>query len=41
LLPRGPVLNLAETNADGGFARTIIKVTDPAKYGINPADCFV
>jgi HD-GYP domain-containing protein (c-di-GMP phosphodiesterase class II) len=37
----GPLVNLAEQKADGGFARSIIKVTDPAKYGIDPAACFV
>ena len=36
-----PIVNLAETRTDGKFARTVIKVTDPAKYGINPADYFV
>lgn len=37
----GPVVNLAETGANGSFLRTIIKVTDPAKYGIKPADFLV
>jgi len=41
LNPQGPVVNLAHTRPDGAFERTIIKVTDPAKYGINPADYFV
>ncbi len=40
-LPGGPLVNLAEQAADGSFVRSIIKVTDPAKYGINPADYFV
>ncbi len=40
-LPSGPLVNLAEQNADGNFVRSIIKVTDPARYGINPADYFV
>ncbi len=40
-LPTGPVVNLAEQKPDGTFVRAIIKVTDPAKYGINPADYFV
>lgn len=45
--PEGAVLNpghlvdLAETNADGSFKRTIVKVTDPARFGINPQDYFV
>jgi HD-GYP domain-containing protein (c-di-GMP phosphodiesterase class II) len=37
----GPLVNLAEQKADGSFVRSIIKVTDPAKYGIDPAACFV
>jgi hypothetical protein len=37
----GPVVDLATTKPDGTFERTIIKVTDPAKYGINPSDYFV
>lgn len=37
----GPVVNLAETAADGTFLRTIIKVTDPVKHGINPSASFV
>lgn len=36
-----PVVNLAETNPDGSYRRSIVKVTDPARYGINPADYFV
>jgi HD-GYP domain-containing protein (c-di-GMP phosphodiesterase class II) len=36
-----PLVNLAEQRADGSFVRSIIKVTDPAKYGINPQDYFV
>ncbi len=38
---QGPLVNLASAKPDGTFERTIIKVTDPAKYGINPADYFV
>lgn len=41
LLPAGPLVNLAERTADGSFVRSIIKVTDPAKYGIDPAKYFV
>jgi hypothetical protein len=41
LNPHGAVVNLADAKPEGGFQRTIIKVTDPAKYGINPADYFV
>ena len=41
LIPSGPLLNLAEQTPDGGYVRSIIKVTDPAKYGIDPAAYFV
>jgi hypothetical protein len=41
VLKPGPIVNLAETNPDGSYRRTIVKVTDPARYGINPADYFV
>ncbi|MSR06932.1 MAG: HD domain-containing protein [Gemmatimonadetes bacterium] len=37
----GPVVNLAEAKPEGDFLRTIIKVTDPAKYGIRASDHFV
>ncbi len=33
-----PVVDLAETNDDGSYKRTIIKVTDPEKYELNPGD---
>ena len=36
-----PVTDLAETSPDGSYKKTIIKVTDPEKYGINVRDCFV
>ncbi|HXV86605.1 MAG TPA: HD domain-containing phosphohydrolase [Gemmatimonadales bacterium] len=41
VLRPGHLVDLAETAGEGSFKRTIIKVTDPAKYGINPADYFV
>ena len=41
LVADGPLINLAEQTADGAFVRSIIKVTDPAKWGIDPAACFV
>ncbi len=41
ILDQGPVVDLAETTADGSWVRSIIKVTNPAKYGINPSDYFV
>jgi len=37
----GRLVDLTETNADGTFARSIIKVTDPERYGIRPSDYFV
>jgi HD-GYP domain-containing protein (c-di-GMP phosphodiesterase class II) len=37
----GVLANLAEKDAAGTPRRTIIKVTDPAKYGIRPSDDFV
>jgi HD-GYP domain-containing protein (c-di-GMP phosphodiesterase class II) len=36
-----PLVNLAETATDGTFKRSIIKVTDPQKWGITPGDHFV
>jgi hypothetical protein len=41
LVADGPLINLAEQTADGAYVRSIIKVTDPAKWGIDPATCFV
>jgi len=40
-LDPGPLVDLAEVDATGGHKRSIIKVVDPAKYGINPSDYFV
>jgi HD-GYP domain-containing protein (c-di-GMP phosphodiesterase class II) len=40
-LDQGPIVDLAETGPDGSLVRSIIKVTNPAKYGINPSDYFV
>jgi HD-GYP domain-containing protein (c-di-GMP phosphodiesterase class II) len=37
----GFVVNLAETDGDGSFNRSIIKVANPERYGINPSDYFV
>ena len=36
----GPLLDLSQTTADGHFGRSILKVTQPEKYGIRPADYF-
>ena len=35
------VVDLAETAADGSFKRTIIKITDPEKYQVNPGDYYL
>ncbi len=40
-LDPGPLVNLGDRNADGSFPRSIIKVTDPARYGITVGDHFV
>jgi HD-GYP domain-containing protein (c-di-GMP phosphodiesterase class II) len=37
----GPVIDLADTDPDGSFKRTIVKVTNPDRYGIKPSDYFV
>jgi hypothetical protein len=40
-LDPAPLANLAEATEDGSFRRSIIKVTDPAKWGILPGSYFV
>lgn len=40
-LEPAPLADLAETNDDGNFARSIIKVTSADKYGITVSDYFV
>lgn len=37
----GELFDLAETTPDGAYARTIIKTTDPDRYGIRIGDYFV
>jgi HD-GYP domain-containing protein (c-di-GMP phosphodiesterase class II) len=37
----GFLADLAQRDAQGAFPRTIVKVTDPTKYGINVSDYFV
>ena len=37
----GVLLDLAQRDAQGSYPRTIVKVTDPQKYGINVSDYFV
>jgi len=41
LLQPGFIADLAQRDEQGNFPRTIVKVTDPAKYGINVSDYFV
>ncbi len=41
MLKPGHLVNLSDVAPDGSFKRSIIKVTDPEKYGINPGDYFV
>src|SRR6266581_1656787 len=41
LLNPGTVVDLSEKNANDVYPRTIVKVTDPVKYGINVSDYFV
>ena len=33
--------DLAETGPDGSYKRTIIKVTDPERYQVNPGDYYL
>lgn len=40
-LDEPPLVDLADTEADGSFSRSIIKVTDPTKYLINVSDYIV
>ena len=37
----GELADLAQRDEQGGFPRTIVKVTDPEKYGIKVSDYFV
>lgn len=39
--PPGTPCNLAESNGEGGFARSIVKVTNPDRYGLNVGNYFV
>ncbi|MDH3496879.1 MAG: HD domain-containing protein [Gemmatimonadota bacterium] len=36
-----PLVNLADAGPEGNYKRTIIKVTDPGRWGITPGDYFV
>jgi HD-GYP domain-containing protein (c-di-GMP phosphodiesterase class II) len=37
----GTLVNLAERNGAGGYLRSIVKVTNPARYGLTVGDYFV
>jgi hypothetical protein len=37
----GFLADLAQRDAEGNHPRSIVKVTDPVKYGINVSDYFV
>ncbi|HTC23910.1 MAG TPA: HD domain-containing phosphohydrolase [Gemmatimonadales bacterium] len=39
--PPGTLVNLAERDAGGGFLRSIVKVTNPTRYGLTVGDYFV
>ena len=41
LPPPGVAADLGDGNGQGGFARSIVKVTDPARYGLVVGDYFV
>ena len=41
LLTPGTVVDLAQKGEQGHFPRTIVKVTDPLKYGLQVSDYFV
>jgi hypothetical protein len=36
-----PLIDLAEAGDDGNYKRSIIKVTDPGRWALNPGDFFV
>lgn len=40
-LEEGPLVDLAETDGQGGFRHSIVRVADPSEYDINPSDYFV
>ena len=41
LLKPGTVIDLSQKDANSNYPRTIVKVTDPVKYGITVSDYFV
>jgi HD-GYP domain-containing protein (c-di-GMP phosphodiesterase class II) len=41
IAPPGTLANLTERNAGGGYVRSIVKVTNPTRYGLTVGDYFV
>jgi hypothetical protein len=41
LPPPGEQVSLAEPDEAGGYRRSIVKVTDPTRYGLTVGDYFV
>ena len=41
IAPPGTLVNLAERDAAGGYPRSIVKVTNPSRYGLTVGDYFV
>jgi hypothetical protein len=41
LAPPGLAADLAERGADGGYLRSIVKVTSPERYGLTVGDYFL
>jgi hypothetical protein len=39
--PPGEMVNLADRRPDGGFARTIVKVTSPERHGLDITPYFL
>jgi hypothetical protein len=39
--PPGRLVGLGEQTAAGGYARSIVKVTNPSRYGLTVSDYFV
>jgi len=39
--PPGRVVNLADQDPQGAYARSIVKVTNPERYGLTVGDYFV
>ena len=39
--PPGRLVNLAEQDESGHFTRSIVKVTNPTRYGLNVGNYFI